>query len=237
MILILAANCFFAACERAAEPVDPPPPPKVAVDDERVPEPTVQTPAGVSLAEVEVKIPPPEKGDLTWEKIFFRSIHQRERLSNLTSLRSKPVRPGDIELRVWSGFGITALQGFVLKREAGVWSAVDLDWEVLDGRNGTREMKPVANKLDAPRSGWEPAWLKLVQEGILNMPSAEKIDCSGRTEDGISFVVEYRVQNEYRTYLYDNPQYAKCDEAKQFIRIVGTWREEFYGMDYAQESR
>jgi hypothetical protein len=35
----------------------------------------------------------------------------------------------------------------------------------------------------------------------------------------MSYVVEYNRDGIYRTYLYDNPNYAKCDEAKRMIEI------------------
>ena len=37
--------------------------------------------------------------------------------------------------------------------------------------------------------------------------------------DGMSYVVEYNSDGIYRTYMYDNPVYAKCGEAKRMIEI------------------
>ena len=45
--------------------------------------------------------------------------------------------------------------------------------------------------------------------------------------DGMSYVVEFNSNGTYRTYLYDNPGYAKCDEAKQMIKIANIVSEEF----------
>lgn len=170
----------------------------------------------------------PEKSSLTWEDIYFEAIIEREKTSNLKRLKSKPLPGDDLEIRVWSGFGLTLLEGFILKHTAGEWSAVDLDWEVSENRNGKRNVKPLDKKLDVPKSGWDAAWQRLVDAGILTLPDAEKIDCSGNSVDGISYVVEYRLKNKYRTYMYDNPQYAKCDEAKQMVRINKIIAEEFY---------
>ncbi len=172
--------------------------------------------------------PTPEKSDLTWQDIYFEPIIEREKTSKVKRLKLKLLPQNDIEIRVWSGFGITVLQGFVLKRNAGEWSAVDLDWEVFENRKGKRDLKPVDKKLDAPKSGWDAAWQRLVDAGILVLPAAEKIDCSGNSLDGFSHVVEYKLQNKYRTYMYDNPEYAKCDEAKQMVKIKKIIAEEFY---------
>src|SRR5712691_4298825 len=58
----------------------------------------------------------------TWEPIFFKEINQRARTANLKNLRAGPLPNGDLEVRVWIGFGLTALEGFDLKRSAGYWS-------------------------------------------------------------------------------------------------------------------
>jgi hypothetical protein len=174
------------------------------------------------------KFPHPEKSNLTWEDIYFEAIIERGKTSNLKRLKSKALPGDDLEIRVWSGFGITLLEGFILKRTAGEWSAVDLDWEVSENPKGKRDVKPLDKKLDVPKSGWDAAWQKLFDAGILTLPDAEKINCSGNTVDGFSYVVEYKLKNTYRTYMYDNPEYAKCDEAKQMVKINRIIAEEFY---------
>ena len=45
--------------------------------------------------------------------------------------------------------------------------------------------------------------------------------------DGVSYVVEINKDQQYRTYLYDNPAQAKCSEAKQMLEIAGIIAEEF----------
>lgn len=172
--------------------------------------------------------PTPEKSNLTWEDIYFEEIIEREKISKLRRLKSKSFPEDDLEIRVWSGFGITALRGFLLKRIAGEWSAVDLDWEVFKNSKGKRDLKPLDKKFDVPNSGWDAAWQKLVDAGILTLPDAEKIDCRGGALDGMSYVVEYKFRNTYRTYMYDNPNYAKCNEAKQMVKINRIIAEEFY---------
>jgi len=138
------------------------------------------------------------------------------------------LRGDDFEIRRWTGFGVILPNGFVLTRTSGEWSAIRLDWKVSENRQGNRDLKPINIKLDAPKSGWEVAWQKLVDAGILTLPDAEKINCSGRTVDGISYVVEYKLKNTYRTYMYDNPQNADCDEAKLMMEINRIIAKEFY---------
>ncbi len=161
---------------------------------------------------------------MTWEDSYFEEIKK----FNLKRLKSKALRGDDFEVRRWNGFGIILPRGFVLTRTSGEWSAVSLNWEVSENRQGKRDIKPLNKKLDAPKSGWDAAWQKLVDAGILTLPDAEKINCSGHTIDGFSYVVEYKLRNTYRAYMYDNPQNAKCDEAKQMIEINQIIAEEFY---------
>lgn len=172
--------------------------------------------------------PTPEKSNLTWEDIYFEGIVEREKTSNLKRLKLKALTGDDLEIRVWRGFGITLLEGFILKRIDGEWSAVDLDWEVSENRKGKRDIKPLDKKLDVPKSGWDTAWQRLVDANILTLPDAEKINCSGHTVDGMSYVVELKLKKTYRTYMYDNPQNAECNEAKQMIKINRIIAEEFY---------
>lgn len=62
----------------------------------------------------------------------------------------------------------------------------------------------------------------------MTLPDAEEINCSGGATDGTSFVVEYKLKTAYRTYMYDNPDVAKCNEAKRMLEINKIIDEEFY---------
>lgn len=61
-----------------------------------------------------------------WEPIFFRSINERAAAADLKDLRSTVLINDDLEVRVWRGFGVTALTGYVIKREGGQWSGLKL---------------------------------------------------------------------------------------------------------------
>lgn len=148
-----------------------------------------------------------------WEPIYFKSINERANIAKLGSLRV--VLPkNDLELRLWNGFGLTALEGFVLRRHAGKWSAIHLNgvYRGLPKREYQRQ-------LSAPKSGWNEAWRKLVEMGIGTLPDAEEIGCSVFDNDGMSYVVELNYEFTYKTYQYDNPDYAKCEQAKTMIAI------------------
>jgi hypothetical protein len=157
-----------------------------------------------------------------WEPIFFEAINERAKVANLKTLRADALPESDIEVRVWHGFGLTALEGFGLKRAAGKWSAIH-----VEGIHPRLPLSEYQRTLQAPKSGWELCWRRLEEAGILMLPDAAAIGCSAMMFDGMSYVVEFNGKGTYRTYLYDNPSYAKCNEAKQMIKIGNIIFEEF----------
>jgi len=84
--------------------------------------------------------------DATWEPIYFTEINKLVKTAKLSNLRTATLPKDDLEIRVWSGFGIIAPQGFVIKRSAGIWSAV----HVTDP-----QYKQYLKYSSAPKSGWE----------------------------------------------------------------------------------
>ncbi len=211
-LVMLAAACCSPNVENNANfvAVQPLPPPKVESEKvERYREP----PQSETLAIVNVPLPPDNLPKRTWPSTYFAEIVRREKISRLQRLRSKVLAENDIEIRVWSGFGGTLLEGFILKREGGRWWAVD-----LGGAIGTRTTK---RTLAAPASGWEGVWERLVEAGILTLPSAEETTCSeGSHPERTSVVIEYMVGNNYRAYMYDQPYQPTCDEGEKLLQIL-----------------
>jgi hypothetical protein len=82
-------------------------------------------------------------------------------------------------------------------------------------------------ELQAPKSGWTNAWQRLIDAEILTLPDASSIRCEVGITDGKSYVVEVNKDRTYRTYMYDNPNHAKCAEAKQMIKLGEVIAEEF----------
>lgn len=159
----------------------------------------------------------------TAEPIFASTINKRANIAKLLRLRAALPKPKrDLELRIWNGFGLRALEGFVLRRSSGNWSAIH-----LRGIHPKLPKEEYEKQLAAPKSGWEECWSRLVELGILTLPDASEIHCSTMMEDGMSYVVEINYENTYRTYMYDNPSYAKCEQAQKMIKIGNLIAEEF----------
>ena len=184
---------------------------------EDVPQKRQPIPAAQERRELRLSIPTDG-----WEPIFFEPINERVDMAGLAHLRTVSLPKDDLEVRVWVGFGLTALEGFILKRAQGQWSATHL--EGIHQRLPKGEYQKL---LQTPESGWEAAWRRLVDAGILTLPDASAVGCSAGINDGKSYVVEVNKDKAYRTYMYDNPNHAKCDEAKQMLKVGEIIAEEF----------
>jgi hypothetical protein len=157
----------------------------------------------------------------TWEPIFFKSINERGQRAKLPSLRA-PLPEDALELRIWGGFGLSALEGFRIRRDGARWSA-----SYFGTRFGRGRFEDYTLGLAQPKSDWEGAWNRLVSLGVLELPDAERAGCSGRMNDGYSYVVELNVERVYRTYMYDNPDASKCADAKRMLSIAAAVADEF----------
>jgi hypothetical protein len=160
--------------------------------------------------------------EASWEPIFFKLINEHTSESRIPGLRTVPVADNNFEIRIWVGFGINGEDGIILRHSSNQWSAVHL--------HGMAERPPLTrsvNNLDVPKSGWEAAWQRLTQAGILTLPDGLAAGCKTDLFDGTSYVVEINKDETYRTYLYDNPKYSRCSEAKQMVRIGEIIAEEF----------
>jgi hypothetical protein len=169
-----------------------------------------------------VRFPQSSKPNSDWERIYFEEINERARVARLPNLRTLVLPGGDLEVRVWNGFGVSALEGFVMKRSSGKWSAMQ-----LDGIYSGLPRNKYQVKLQIPKSGWKECWKRLVDTGLLTLPDASQLGDEPHVTDGTSYVVEYKVDGNYRTYRYSNPEYHDRDEAKQMLEISNIIYEEF----------
>lgn len=131
-------------------------------------------------------------------------------------LRKHRLPEGDEEVRVWGGFGITNLQGLILRKAAGKWTATRL----IGGIPGTSS-KSRKTLYPAPKSGWPTFWRKAEEFGLWTLPDDSTLPQKERkwVLDGFSYLVELQRGGTYRTYAYDNPELQKWPEAKQMVAI------------------
>ena len=127
----------------------------------------------------------------------------------------------DLEIRVWRGFGVTALDGYVIKRVKGEWSGLKIP-PIRPNYSGS-----YTNISITPKSGWNQLWKRLTDEGVLTLPDSSQLPNGISFMDGISYVVEINMNLTYRTYMYGDPQnQGDSREAKQMMRVIHTLQQE-----------
>lgn len=174
-----------------------------------------------SVVQEEKKLEP-RTPNSDWIPIFFEEINGRAKIARLRDLRLALLPNDDLELRVWIGFGLIPLEGFVIKRSSGQWSGVHI--RSISPRLARRDYQ---RPLPSPKSGWESFWKRLTDEGALTLPDSSQLKDEVITVDGESFVVEINMNKAYRTYRYSNPHLQKWPEAKKMIRIAEIIIDEF----------
>jgi len=161
--------------------------------------------------------PAPER---TPDERFARDIDHISKLAGLPHLRSSNLAQGDVEARVWYGFGLILLEGFAIKRTHDQWSGFHLK---ADGTN-PRYIKRVARiQLAAPKSGWEKCWQRFADAAILALPSGTE----GPDPDVEAFYVETMTDGSYRNYEYISPEHEQSPNATRMLAIGDTISEEF----------
>ena len=157
-----------------------------------------------------------------WEPFFFTSLEEHTKGANLPSLRTVLLPQDDLEMRFWYNALPDGLNGVILRRSGGQWSAVHIRGS-YEGKRFRVEQEPFKE----PKSGWETTWEKLVNAGILTLPDSSEVNCHSGVLDGISYVVEINANKTYRTYRYGNPESAQCNEARQIVSIEEIIANEF----------
>jgi hypothetical protein len=140
-----------------------------------------------------------------WEPLFFKLINRTTELAGLPELRKTVVSSGDIEVRFWHGFGLADLEGVILKRNAGEWTAYHVQADDYVDPNAA-----TITELQPPKSDFDGLWNKLEGLGITTIKDASEINCEVGGIDGQGYVVEINQDHTYRTYMYS---FGRCPEA------------------------
>ena len=152
------------------------------------------------------------------DSLFFEGrnqltgINDATKLGDLPELRKVHLRKDDIEIRVWRGFSLDPLEGVILSRTDGEWSALHIKTD-----NCCRFEKATVEPLYRPKLGWSAFWKMLDEKEILTIPQSSENECDKPGIDEIGYVVEINQGMNYRNYFY--PQSGKCREAKQTKEI------------------
>jgi len=72
-----------------------------------------------------------------------------------------------------------------------------------------------------PNDGWNQFWSNLLAEGLLTLPDSSELEDDGVIIfDGVGYLVEVLVDNQYRSYYYSNPRGHKQPEAQSMSKII-----------------
>lgn len=137
---------------------------------------------------------PPPKEARDWEPILFDVIDGKIKQASLLPLRTKTMAEGDLEIRVWTGFGETApkrTRALMMEKNAGGWSAIHLPPET-DGKTMIERK--------TPRRSWDALWKELDELRFLALPDIT--ETKGQVfEDAPLIVVEIKDGGRYRNYM------------------------------------
>ncbi len=180
--------------------------------------------ASPARQDVAVAQPTPAKDELRViipeevEKSFYlRAIDELASKNNLPKLRETLLPNDDLEIRVQIGFGLYGVDALVLKRSSNEWQATHYRGMLCWYPNkGTVNVAP-------PKSGWETAWQKLKEAGILSLSGTKDAGWN----DGTSYIVETNLNKTYLVYAFGNPDGLKDREGKQMVKIAEVLAEEF----------
>lgn len=150
-----------------------------------------------------------------WEPSFFEEIQQRSHKAGLSILKSTALPKGDLEVRLWIGFGTDPLRGFVISRTNGLWAATYL--MPIDPKYPQHNYQ---QNLPTPKDGWETFWNRLANKGILTLPDSSKLGDQIVFPDAQYSVVEVNTGEVYRAYKYAAPEYQRQAEAKRMAAII-----------------
>lgn len=161
-----------------------------------------------------------------WHLRLLKDIDKVTKKANLTSLRTKELPKSDFEVRIWFMPGPLGTDGLVLNRTQNIWVASYVHG--LRAKHGSDEG---LKNLPMPKSGWDTAWGRLVDAGLLTIVDASELNCDDAGKDTIVYFVETNVNGTYRPYSYSNLDAAKCEDAKKMIQVLKVLNEEF-GLDW-----
>jgi hypothetical protein len=157
--------------------------------------------------------------------IYFTVIDRTAELSGLQDLRKIKLDNDDIEVRVWRGFGLSNLEGVVLKRSSGEWSAVHIEADDYAQPEHVKITDP-----GPPKSGWDAFWKRVTEQGLLTIRDPTGSSCDKVIGDSDGYVVEVNRNRSYRAYRYNSGACPDVERMKEIGNIIG----EEFGSDQEQ---
>ncbi len=134
------------------------------------------------------------------------------RSAGLADLRDRAVTGAEMELRLWHGFGLTGVAGFVLSRTGEQWKGHIIAPVGRTTCYASHELKADTD--------WGRAWQRVQDLGLAALPAIPSRSPTNLVGDGYSYVLEWRDVNRYRAFVYDNPDFFKTADDLRMIAII-----------------
>lgn len=140
----------------------------------------------------------------------------------------------DLEARfyLFAGFSFPKYQDrvvnnsvLILKRTNENWSAKIIRDTIRLQESEPRPKKRISEELNPPTSNWESFWQHLKNEKVLSLSTGE---FDGGGADTWLYVIETKVNDEYRFYHFNSP-FEACEiiESRQVAKIFNLLAKEF----------
>jgi hypothetical protein len=151
------------------------------------------------------------------DKLYFGTIDLVTQSGGLSRLRQTVLSPGDLEVRVWKGFSLSPLEGVILNRKEGNWTAQHV--REIRSEEG---IDAQVTEIGAPQSGWNLFWNEVTQQGLTSLSPPTDERCSNSVIDGTSYVVEISQDGTYRNGAFhlglnDCPESEQMEKVGQYI--------------------
>jgi hypothetical protein len=147
----------------------------------------------------------PRSPDGTFDS-YYRLKRQREKRLLLDGLETGY---DSLEIRIWFEYALYYKKDLVvIKRTDGKWTA--FHYEITLDFNPDKETDSIKSKTSrhvTPKCGWDEFTDKLFSLKIMTLPNMDDIkEIVNRMDDGVDYFIEIATKNQYRFYVYSNPE-------------------------------
>ena len=141
------------------------------------------------------------------------SVRQIEAQLHLPALANGPPPDTETEVRIWSGFGLTGVDLFIVRQD------FDGQWRFFGSSEMDRNPDSTLKHL-ADDSTWAARWTAAKAAGLTHLRSSPRRSDQLITLDGYSMVVEWVAAGDHRVIGADNPD-AHCSPDDSAFMAAG----------------
>ncbi len=183
--------------------------------------------APTETANIETKERPGPKTVQMSEKVeghkeLMRDLDETLGRSGIKPLRSHSLPEGELEVRIWKGWGMRGTKGIVIVKSPVGWKASLITIPI-----SPKNSRPSVVVLPSPASGFDALWSKLIERQILILPDDSEVGVVEPFEDSELVIVDILNGDQQRTYSYNAPCYSDVAEGRNVKQIIEILSREF----------